>query len=423
MAPTNSLVGPSHPTLPDVARQLEWILTKRLPQASRVLKPATQLLNGQSWPFALHFLRRLDDNAVPPDLISFGAALDTLARPAAWRQAVALLHEVPARRLVADAALLASAIHACRRHWRQACALLMETLRQRLLSDAARSSNIVACGVAQQWQRALAILFLESNSSVVTYSSAISAMECAAQWRRALELLRISIDAEVSPDVVLLSSAISATEAAGGRWVHALQILHDAHHWKLQVNVVMLSAALSALEKGNEWQSALTLLSTFQGSADGIACNAAITACKQGIAWELALHFIPNATRNGYNAAMHSLTVCHLWRRCLQLLDDFVSTDAVTEGAIHHAFQAAHVPLLLQKRSLPERLQEVLANIAIEESLSLPVSPSLLRRAWRAEELKDGQMGLLHTRLSLSSKSLRWDFGGNCRRLTPCLRP
>ena len=26
--------------------------------------------------------------------------------------------------------------------------------------------------------------------------------------------------------------------------------------------------------------------------------------------------------------------------RCLQLLDDFVSTDAVTEGAIHHAFQA-----------------------------------------------------------------------------------
>lgn len=26
-------------------------------------------------------------------------------------------------------------------------------------------------------------------------------------------------------------------------------------------------------EKGNEWQSALTLLSTFQGSADGIACT------------------------------------------------------------------------------------------------------------------------------------------------------
>jgi len=32
-------------------------------------------------------------DAVPPDLISFGAALDTLARPAAWRQAVALLNE------------------------------------------------------------------------------------------------------------------------------------------------------------------------------------------------------------------------------------------------------------------------------------------------------------------------------------------
>lgn len=36
--------------------------------------------------------------------------------------------------------------------------------------------------------------------------------------------------------------------------------------------------------------------------------------------WIFALltsrHFIPNATRNGYNAAMHSLAVCHLWRRC-----------------------------------------------------------------------------------------------------------
>ena len=34
-------------------------------------------------------------------------------------QQKSLLSKVPARRLVVDAALLASAIHACRRHWRQ----------------------------------------------------------------------------------------------------------------------------------------------------------------------------------------------------------------------------------------------------------------------------------------------------------------
>lgn len=51
----------------------------------------------------------------------------------------------------------------------------------------------------------------------------------------------------------------------------------------------------------------------------------------------------------------------NLWRsvrvvppRCLQLLDDFVSTDAVTEGAIHHAFQAGFSSEVLNPKHLED---------------------------------------------------------------------
>ena len=40
--------------------------------------------------------------------------------------------------------------------------------------------------------------------------------------------------------------------------------------------------------------------------------------------------------------------------RCLQLLDDFVSTDAVTEGAIHHAFQAGFSSEVLNPNHLED---------------------------------------------------------------------
>ncbi|CAL1139617.1 unnamed protein product [Cladocopium goreaui] len=186
------------------AKQLEWILSSRL--SSDVLrKSATKLLrNGrQPWVFALHLLRRLDESAVRPDLISFGAAQDTLAHSkhsSAWQHALAVLVEVQLRRLSVDAALMAVAIHACRQRWRQAFALLADATRRSLFSDVARSSSILACGVALQWRRALAILTDSSTSahripcSAATYSSAMCAMESATQWQHALEILRLAIE-------------------------------------------------------------------------------------------------------------------------------------------------------------------------------------------------------------------------------------
>ncbi|CAK9009768.1 unnamed protein product [Durusdinium trenchii] len=268
-------------------RRLELILAGS--HVARKRKEATQLLKLAGWTFALHLLNRLEHSVVVPDLVAWSAAQNRLAKQLAWRQAVALLGEVQQRRLQVDAVLTAVTINACRDRWQQACAILANATRRNLSSQVACSSSILACGMATEWRQALAVLSEAKRClNVTTYSCAVSAMEKAAQWQKALQLLRQAEGQQVMPDLVLYSSVISATEAAGGRWQHALQLLEDARHWRIQANLVMLSAAISALEKGSEWQRALRLLATV-GRPDLVACNAAISACKQGSAWELAL--------------------------------------------------------------------------------------------------------------------------------------
>ncbi|CAK9015455.1 Pentatricopeptide repeat-containing protein At2g31400 [Durusdinium trenchii] len=269
------LVWTERPFSCEATRRLELILAGS--HVARKRKEATQLLKLAGWTFALHLLNRLEHSVVVPDLVAWSAAQNRLAKQLAWRQAVALLGEVQQRRLQVDAVLTAVTINACRDRWQQACAILANATRRNLSSQVACSSSILACGMATEWRQALAVLSEAKRClNVTTYSCAVSAMEKAAQWQKALQLLRQAEGQQVMPDLVLYSSVISATEAAGEcismhffrlskvqsfphlavlSWALAFQwVCSSRSHWSSECKSPILKSGSTCLPRSCGWK-------------------------------------------------------------------------------------------------------------------------------------------------------------------------
>merc|ERR1739841_325877 len=90
-------------------------------------------------------------------------------------------------------------------------------------------------------------------------------------------------EADLVPDVISYSAAISACEK-GGQWQVALGLLATMQEAALVPNVISYSAAISACEKCGQWQEALGLLATMQEAdlvPNVISYNAAISACEK----------------------------------------------------------------------------------------------------------------------------------------------
>ena len=84
-------------------------------------------------------------------------------------------------------------------------------------------------------------------------------------WECALALLRRMREEDLTPDIFIFSSAISACEAAG-EWQRALGVLqlildeHDSEDGDgVSLNLYCFNAAISACEKGGAWIEALEL--------------------------------------------------------------------------------------------------------------------------------------------------------------------
>ncbi|CAJ1335535.1 unnamed protein product, partial [Effrenium voratum] len=141
------------------------------------------------------------------------------------------------------------AISACRGQWPQAVSLLGEAVARRLLSVVACNAAANACGKSSQWRQALAIF--ESISAHAMQPSVVSLNSLVAclPWQLSLCLL-----GSAQPDLVTYNSLIKGL----GTWQLALVCLTDLESKQLQPDQITCSSLLSRC--GSSWQSALRLL-------------------------------------------------------------------------------------------------------------------------------------------------------------------
>ncbi|CAE7263383.1 unnamed protein product, partial [Symbiodinium sp. KB8] len=114
----------------------------------------------------------------------------------------------------------------------------------------------------------------ELSPDVVSYSAAISSCEKGGSWPLALQLFDSMRQSELSPDVISYSAAISSCEK-GMRWQLALQLFGSLSEEKLRPNVICYNATISSCEKGLV--------------PDLISYSATISSCEKGAQWQLAL--------------------------------------------------------------------------------------------------------------------------------------
>ncbi|CAE8612218.1 unnamed protein product, partial [Polarella glacialis] len=115
-----------------------------------------------------------------------------------------------------------------------------------------------------------------------------------------LRILSDAIGAELEPNVVTYSSAISACEK-GQRWAWACWLLQEMIGRQLEPNVVSCSAAISACGEEGQWHMALVLLAKMEASGpepNEFSFNAAIRACQRGGCWQGSLWLLAAMRRS-----------------------------------------------------------------------------------------------------------------------------
>ena len=223
-------------------------LSRSLPRhAFTYISEVLSALARGSWQLALAFFWELKEERQTLDVVSLGAALSAFDRVCLWEQGLALLAELPAMRLRANAVICNTAMSACAKAGRwQVAAWLMDSGRDVISFNCA----IAASGRAEEWRPALSLfckLQTCREATLTSYNSAI--VSCAGSgggsWRWALTLLG-SVPSALGPDTVSFDAALRACEAAG-RWREALQLLSD-----FRAAGLLPEAPLSEVCKGHD---------------------------------------------------------------------------------------------------------------------------------------------------------------------------
>ena len=213
----------------------------------------------------------LETMGVPPNTVSFNAAISACSRAKQWERALSLLDQMPARGVRADVVTYSAAIS--------------------------------ALAVGEAWENALALLQrMESEGlhpNVITMNAAINACEKGQHWEGALELLERMEARGPPPNLVSYNAAISAC-AKGRQWQAALALLERLHSRGLQADEITCNAAISACAAAGEWRPALALLERMRGfgvAPNTITYNAVLAACKNGGQWERAVALLAQMER------------------------------------------------------------------------------------------------------------------------------
>ncbi|CAJ1336391.1 unnamed protein product, partial [Effrenium voratum] len=169
------------------------------------------------------------------------------------------------------------------------------------------------------------------------FNTSAASLAGALAWAGALALLRHALLGRFQPDVVGLSTAMSAFQAAM-RWRSAMaRLLEDA----ARPNHIAYAAAMSACEKAHRWYPALQLLRHMRGAKlrpDAVNYNAALSAAGNASRRKLAMQLLDcmaaeraSPTLVSFNAAI-AANRGH-WPFALWALGKTPAPDVVSYGA------------------------------------------------------------------------------------------
>merc|ERR1712136_81331 len=155
------------------------------------------------------------------------------------------------------------------------------------------------------WPQALSLLdemkSVSIKPDVVSVTSAVSACGNGHAWRRAVELSRTMLAESIEPNTVGYTAAISAASKSG-KWHLVLSVMDELARKGHAANVVTYSAAISALEKANQWVCALDMWRTMRENMvepNHVAYTAALDACSKGRQPQYALQLREEMKQKG----------------------------------------------------------------------------------------------------------------------------
>eukprot|EP00930_Biecheleria_cincta_P013370 TRINITY_DN11956_c0_g1_i2.p1 TRINITY_DN11956_c0_g1~~TRINITY_DN11956_c0_g1_i2.p1 ORF type:complete len:900 (+),score=134.00 TRINITY_DN11956_c0_g1_i2:360-2702(+) len=295
----------------------------------------------------------MQDAQIPPDKVSYSAAMSACERACHWQVALELMSSMSIAQVVPDSISYNVAMSACEKggQWQYAFQALAAMQSSRLQPDVISYSAVMsACARLSQWQLAVKLLHGMRHAGVVhdniACSAAMSACANSCQWQLAISILSLMIQGEITPDGITYSAAINACEK-GGQWQLALRVLSTAHNINAKLDRTSYSSAMSACTASSEWPLAIILLSDMYEariSHDLISYSVILGACEVGGQWQLVLSVLSSMVNIkvlpdsiSYGQAMGSMEKMGQWQLALDLLS-FIRAqgarpDAVSCGA------------------------------------------------------------------------------------------
>eukprot|EP00439_Symbiodinium_sp_Y106_P060337 s3439_g8.t3 len=286
------------------------------------------------WEVAASLLCSMSLYRVSPDVISFGAVLNSLEKDEEAGTfavlskrsfiEVAVVREGGSRRCQSESKL------ALPRFVRDGDEAKVADKPPAGLLELKEDMTSVLTGKVGEWQRSVRLLSEMANAqvkpNVVVFNSAISACQKGNSEEAALSLLQTLDSASVEPDVVTFNAALSACR----RWAKAKELRSNLRERGLVEDIYTFNSLLSLAERCRRWDFALQLLEempTADLAPDVVSFSTTISACEKALRWEMALALLeemrvrkvtPNAFTFG--AAASACEACRQWERAMALL-------------------------------------------------------------------------------------------------------
>lgn len=275
------------------------------------------------WQHASEILSGAGSASLQLGSFAFNSMVASAARERLWQLALSLQQEMLLRNLRLDVYSYASAFNAVR--GQDTAVELCSTIMTDMFSKHVMPNTVVLNAAiiavsALAWEEALAYYAMMKDLSLepdlITLSSAMSACTSGSAWRLAIQLFR---QAEMQPNIVTSNAAISAC-SAGNLWQEALAVLSH-----MEADDISYVGAISACRSQKQWQLALDLLQNCPGNV--IACSAAIAVLEADGRWQFAVALLDKMRRRGpspnvvtYNSVISACGKGQQWQRAIDLL-------------------------------------------------------------------------------------------------------
>jgi len=285
-------------------------------------------------------------STVKLDEVNYRCVLFGTAWQQDWHHAMNLMTSMHQNEITKNQGACNAAISACRGIWTLGIHLLYGMQGMQLRAEVTSYSNAANAFLSslENWHMSLHI-FQELQClglEVDDFCESIALSTCRQKWRLVLQQLNAF---RVLPNMVCLNAGISSFSEAK-YWHRALGLMDEAQGTGLQIDVVTIGSLMKGVPK---WTWSLNLLERMEQlrcDLNTITFNAAINACEEGGAWEVALAIMDDLTHSylpltmiTWNSCINSCAKAEKWKVVLALLESMITAkfqpDAFTfNGAL-----------------------------------------------------------------------------------------